>query len=567
MNSAVIVEPRKIRQTIDVLYRFYNKLNTNWKFYLFCGKNTTEWWQSKIDFPIDIIELETDNLTSTDYNDLLKTVSFWNSIQGEYVLIFQTDTWLNDNPIYDIDYFVKKEYSYVGGNMSYMWAEMSILHSFNISYKEYGNYNGGLSLRKRKDMLQILNQYPPEPTMPYICMEVTEENKTEIVGRTAEDVYFTLGCYLLNLKIGIEEECSYFACHTVYRQGCFGFHLSSPCKCIVDKCRAECPSLGCYFKYCTSENKVCSSCPIQSSKIAIYQGYPHFHYECIGYIVEYCKRYCLDFVIYCQVHDRQSDMWMDFYNELFQIDVSYWKDPSSFYPDEFDKIFLVTDDDSSFQGGWYQVGSEKVICINHYYENRRHNLKYYIGTRYFPNAPTMKWAYQMYRAITKTEKTNILLSNNKKYIVCIGESHPENNVLEKIFENSQDFEFIVISRRIHHTSIHENVKYYLNLYQPLFFEILKKASYILCMDSSKNRTDSCTGAISMAFSFGCGIILPDTWQHHFQFKTAISYSTSYLYKINIPYMSIQRIHSIYQEQTEYIENRNQIFHQVVFPNS
>ena len=112
MNSAVIIEPRKIRQTVDVIHHFYKKIK-NMYFYLFCGKNTKSWWLSKLKIPIQIIELDTDNLTSFEYNDLLKTQTFWNTFVGEYVLIFQSDTWLNDTSIYSFEYFLENNYSYI----------------------------------------------------------------------------------------------------------------------------------------------------------------------------------------------------------------------------------------------------------------------------------------------------------------------------------------------------------------------------------------------------------------------------------------------------------------------
>jgi hypothetical protein len=260
-------------------------------------------------------------------------------------------------------------------------------------------------------------------------------------------------------------------------------------------------------------------------------------------------------------------MWMHFYNELFHLDVSYWKDPSLFEPNSnaYHKIILVTDDDPTFQDEWCQQHSEKIICINHFHEIRRKQLKHYIGTRYFPSNPVGGgiWTYQLYHAISKTEKINILLQEKKKYIVCLGESHPGGDVLEKYFTNYKEFEFIVISRRIHQTSIHENVKYHLNLYDSTYFDILKKASYILCMDSNKNKTDSCTASISIAFTFGCGLLIPDTWQPYYQFQNAVCYSSDFTYSIPIPYLDILKIKEIYSEQKEHIDKRNKIFRQMM----
>ena len=61
---------------------------------------------------------------------------------------------LNVSP-YTIDYFMNMNKSYIGGNMESEWKE---LIRENI-YPKYINFNGGLSLRKRLDMIEIINTF------------------------------------------------------------------------------------------------------------------------------------------------------------------------------------------------------------------------------------------------------------------------------------------------------------------------------------------------------------------------------------------------------------------------
>ena len=116
-------------------------------------------------------------------------------------------------PKYTIEYFINMNKSFIGGNCNYRWNEFI---RENISF-EYPNFNGGLSLRKRLDLLKIIDTFPPEPTGSFWY----DSNKMET---DAEDVYFILGAYKLGLEIGDTEECSHFAVHSYYVDGFFGIH-------------------------------------------------------------------------------------------------------------------------------------------------------------------------------------------------------------------------------------------------------------------------------------------------------------------------------------------------------
>ena len=109
---------------------------------------------------------------------------------------------------------MKLNKSFIGGNMSYEWRE---LVRENIQTSNFKNFNGGLSLRKRLDMIKIIHTFG---------IDFTEVNSLNI--RTDhEDVYFTLGCYKLNLPIGDNDFCGHFAIHSIYHKDFFGVHNSS----------------------------------------------------------------------------------------------------------------------------------------------------------------------------------------------------------------------------------------------------------------------------------------------------------------------------------------------------
>ena len=148
---------------------------------------------------------------------MFKSKELWEALDGEYILTFQADTWILNQAPCTIDYFMSLNKSYIGGNMSYYFQEFDYQ---NIKQPEYRNFNGGLSLRKRSDMIKIIDAFPPKKTITFY--------KTNTVSclheYCAEDVYFTVGCYKLGLPIGDDVESSYFAGHTIFYDNVFGLH-------------------------------------------------------------------------------------------------------------------------------------------------------------------------------------------------------------------------------------------------------------------------------------------------------------------------------------------------------
>jgi len=205
-KTALLIEPRRLERLPSIIQHFQRVL-PDWQFVFYCGKSA-KW--SAAELPgVEIRELPTDNFTSEEYSNFCKSPDLWKSL-GPYVLVFQSDTWIMNTEPYTIDFFLKRNKSFTGGNMYYHWEEMKAANIFPT----YRNFNGGLSLRKRDDMLKILYAFPPRPT----------NNSSAAHEEMAEDVYFTIGCYKLDLPVGCHEEDSHFALHTVPKDAYFGIH-------------------------------------------------------------------------------------------------------------------------------------------------------------------------------------------------------------------------------------------------------------------------------------------------------------------------------------------------------
>jgi hypothetical protein len=101
---------------------------------------------------ISKINLNVENLSINDYNNLLINKLFYDIIPTEYFLIFQTDSMICESNKELINNFIK--YDYVGAPWKY-----------NISdYNESNIGNGGLSLRKKNAMIECIknNNYKNE---------------------------------------------------------------------------------------------------------------------------------------------------------------------------------------------------------------------------------------------------------------------------------------------------------------------------------------------------------------------------------------------------------------------
>ena len=205
-NTVLFVEPRNIPHVFVTLDNAFDILKDDWNYVFYCGKSVYDEWKNIIPHYVELRQLDSDNWVNGEYTDFFKERGLWSSLTGDFVLTIQLDVWLfNDYP-YTIEYFINQDRSYIGGNMCYSWNEFA---SLGIT-SQINNFNGGLSLRKRRDMIKIIDYFNhiDEP----------------LYNNLPEDVYFTAGCYKLNLKTGDEEETMQFAVHCVYYDKCFGVH-------------------------------------------------------------------------------------------------------------------------------------------------------------------------------------------------------------------------------------------------------------------------------------------------------------------------------------------------------
>ena len=192
--TAVLIEPRRLKVLRHVIPNFCEGLDAKWRFLLYHGTENEEWMKALVhevvpqhESRFEFRSLEVSNLTIGDYSKRLMSREFWTSMPTETILLFQADTMISIPNKGLLRKFL--EYDYVGA--PWKWG---------------GIGNGGLSLRKKSKMLQILKKHPPGPK------------------ETQEDSYFSKYLRRVPSKIPTEFDAQEFSIETVWREQAFGLH-------------------------------------------------------------------------------------------------------------------------------------------------------------------------------------------------------------------------------------------------------------------------------------------------------------------------------------------------------
>lgn len=221
--TALIVEPRKHKALPFVLRNFLDNLDNRWNFLICHGTENIDWITELINndfsedkYRITLKNLNVSNVSKYDYSILLTNYDFINSIATEVFLVFQTDT-LICSPYKDlINQFL--DYDYVGAP----WSDCVYLGSMPCR----GVGNGGLSLRKKSKMLEIISKFPYKNGWP-------------------EDMYFSgiIGDFPSSITLykPSVEDAKKFSIETIYSPQSFGIH--NPWPYIADITEMQCPGI------------------------------------------------------------------------------------------------------------------------------------------------------------------------------------------------------------------------------------------------------------------------------------------------------------------------------------
>jgi hypothetical protein len=216
--TAVIIEPRVHKALLYVLNNFLTNLDERWNFLIIHGTENALWLYTSVDIAfnkykhrINYLNLNVSNLNWNEYSAYVASKKFLDIIPTEIFLIFQTDTFICSPYAHFIDIFLK--YDYVGAP----WLALPPKYIQGVG-------NGGLSLRRRSKMLEIVEKVPYK-------------------YGTAEDTYFSgmLDNFPSDIKLNKPgfEEAKLFSVETVYSPMSFGIH--KPWGHMVNITEEQCP--------------------------------------------------------------------------------------------------------------------------------------------------------------------------------------------------------------------------------------------------------------------------------------------------------------------------------------
>jgi hypothetical protein len=188
-KAMLIVEPRNHPNLAAVIQNFDKNMPKDWDLYFFYGKglqeNAKEVTKTVTGRKVILNELEMDNMNPDQYSEMFKKADFWNKIDAETILVFQTDSAYCAKTKFNIDKFLK--YNYIGCSYNKQTIGKNI-PEVNIHTEFWKNHNfygiGGVSLRKKSFILKCIADNPnipanfPEDVFYSNCV-ANSENKPE----------------------------------------------------------------------------------------------------------------------------------------------------------------------------------------------------------------------------------------------------------------------------------------------------------------------------------------------------------------------------------------------------
>lgn len=267
--------------------------------------------------------------------------------------------------------------------------------------------------------------------------------------------------------------------------------------------------------------------------VAIYNSFP-FHYEMFGYIINYCKENQFSLTIFTNFENDLG--WFEYYNSTFEKD-GYkfkYKNYTQFEneKEQFDLIFVTTDDDKIFMSEWItdDTVNKKYICIDHTCYNRAPKFVNKLGVRSFINSD-VKWAIPCFPALNIEDKIK-LNTNECINIVIIGCYTQYNYDIVNRLYNDKNIILHIVGRYAHIFDVNNisnkkiECKIFSNLNTGELFELFKICDYLLTdvtITPDHITGVSMSGSIPLAFSSLCPLIISKQNNAIYNFKNVVEF--------------------------------------------
>lgn len=208
--EAVLIEFRIFPHLEFLIRNCILKLGEKWAHTIICGNKNYEFISTicqKISSNINIIKLNMDSMTPSQYNIFMTSLNLWNRLNGNKILFYQEDSIIFHK---NIDDFI--HYDYIGATFPKNRNDTPNL----VGY-------GGFSLRTKSIMVKILNTISPTATTyNSSTLEYIHKNKLYF---PPEDVYYSKNAQELGIgNIADYETANMFASKEMYNHNSLGAH-------------------------------------------------------------------------------------------------------------------------------------------------------------------------------------------------------------------------------------------------------------------------------------------------------------------------------------------------------
>lgn len=209
---AVIVEPRSDHILLEAVCRnVMYFLPSNWNLIVYSYDE--DMMRERLQL-MEFMFYKTDkpSFTPEEYSNLLMSVDFWNSIPGDNVLIFQTDSYITRPFAYSYIQNIK-QYPFIGAVYRFIPESGSNVDLLSIDRERNFSMSGGFSFRNKKAMLDCINRVTIQDIINY---RKFKNLSIVMPNLNYEDFYFDNALYLLKYNLPSYQECSKFCLQETY---------------------------------------------------------------------------------------------------------------------------------------------------------------------------------------------------------------------------------------------------------------------------------------------------------------------------------------------------------------
>ena len=293
--------------------------------------------------------------------------------------------------------------------------------------------------------------------------------------------------------------------------------------------------------------------------IAAFNCFP-FHYEMFGYIIYFCKKNNFQLTIFSNTANNLG--YFEFYKDNFKDYTYELRDIKLFesLKNNYDVVFLMTDDDPVFQRGNYLV-ENKTISIVHSSVNRNPSIKNEISVRPKSNY-LLNYALPIYEIFNSKHKKNRVPSNNIN--ITILSDCPTNYQIDIInkLKSSENKKIILhaISRSMSHTKFNGlkqsyELKIYRNINMKDLIPIFLLSDYVMTdVNHSKDYVNTLmSGTIPLAFSTLTPLIISKQTNAYYKFENVIEFNNDLNKDIELIQIDLDKLE---QERTNILDKNN-----------